>query len=69
MTVVTSDDEMVLIVCLVLAHSVFNVVSARHKAFMAYVQRYILDIEDGCHVPHKVLRFHQETAAPDSPLR
>lgn len=60
---VSADDDVALLVGLILAHSVLNVRFATGKrAFLSYVQKYMMSIDDGCPVPQKVLRFHQQTA-------
>ena len=57
---VTAGPDVELLVCLVLAHSVLNESFCKHKAFMSYVQKFWLDIDDGCAIPQKALKFHQE---------
>ena len=59
---VTAAQDAELLVCLVLAHSVLNESFSKHQTFMSYVQRFWLDIDDGCSIPQKALKFRQELA-------
>ena len=59
---VTAAQDVELLVCLVLAHSVLNESFSKHKTLMSYVQKFWLDIDDGCSIPQKALKFHQELA-------
>ena len=54
-------DEVEAVVALCLAHSVMNVKFNRTIAsLMAYVQRYVLNIDDGIKPPQRCLRFVQQ---------
>ena len=57
---VTAGPDVELLVCLVLAHSVLNETFCKHKTFMSYVLKFWLDIDDGCAIPQRALKFHQE---------
>lgn len=55
------DEESQAVVGLVLSHMVFHIKYPykRHAAFLAYIERYVLCIDDDTKVPRKVLSFIQ----------
>ena len=60
------SDEIEAVVALCLAHSVLNVKFPRGMAaFLGYIQKYVLGIDDGIKPPQRCLRFVQQLAAPE----
>lgn len=60
-TLVQCTNEVQAIVVLCLAHSVLNVKLGRKvAALMCYVQRFVLNIDDGMKPPLKCTRFVQQ---------